>query len=76
MRLVKVPPWKHWTRKRLGSTKAASLSPLPLATLLAMGTAMGGTLWTLFLFFAAAVFGRGLALIPFLYGGVVQGHHW
>lgn len=37
---------------------------------------MGGTLWTLFLFFAAAVFGRGLALIPFLYGGVVQGHHW
>ena len=33
----------------------------------------------LFLFFAKAglfVFGSGLAIVPFLYGGVVQGHHW
>src|SRR5258708_22499590 len=33
----------------------------------------------IFLFFAKAgvfVFGSGLAIIPFLYGGVVQGHHW
>ena len=22
------------------------------------------------------VFGSGLAIMPFLYGGVVQGHHW
>jgi chromate transporter len=39
----------------------------------------GGTLWALFTFFTAAgafVFGSGLAIIPFLYGGVVQGHHW
>src|SRR5882762_2518097 len=36
-------------------------------------------LWEVFLYFAKAgmfVFGSGLAIIPFLYGGVVQGHHW
>src|SRR5712675_789518 len=39
----------------------------------------GGVLWDLFLYFAKAglfVFGSGLAVVPFLYGGVVQGHHW
>ncbi len=38
-----------------------------------------GPLWELFGYFAKAgmfVFGSGLAIIPFLYGGVVQGHHW
>ena len=33
----------------------------------------------IFLFFAKAglfVFGSGLAIVPFLYGGVVEGHHW
>jgi chromate transporter len=33
----------------------------------------------IFLYFAKAgmfVFGSGLAVLPFLYGGVVQGHHW
>ena len=33
----------------------------------------------LFLYFAKAglfVFGSGLAVVPFLYGGVVQNHHW
>jgi chromate transporter len=32
-----------------------------------------------FLYFAKAgmfVFGSGLAIVPFLYGGVVEGHHW
>jgi chromate transporter len=39
----------------------------------------GGPLWEIFGFFAKAgmfVFGSGLAIIPFLYGGVVEGHHW
>jgi chromate transporter len=39
----------------------------------------GGSLWGLFFYFAKAgmfVFGSGLAVVPFLYGGVVQGHHW
>src|SRR6202140_786895 len=40
---------------------------------------VNGTLLEIFLYFAKAgmfVFGSGLAVVPFLYGGVVQGHHW
>jgi chromate transporter len=39
----------------------------------------GGTLLSIFIFFAKAgafVFGSGLAIIPFLYGGVVTDNHW
>jgi chromate transporter len=46
-------------------------------TLATFGTS--GTLLTIFTYFAKAglfVFGSGLAVVPFLYGGVVQGHHW
>jgi chromate transporter len=38
-----------------------------------------GILLQIFTYFAKAglfVFGSGLAVVPFLYGGVVQGHHW
>jgi chromate transporter len=38
-----------------------------------------GTLTTIFVFFAKAgafVFGSGLAIVPFLYGGVVREHRW
>lgn len=38
-----------------------------------------GPVVQIFLFFAKAglfVFGSGLAIVPFLYGGVVEGHHW
>lgn len=38
-----------------------------------------GPVLQIFLFFAKAglfVFGSGLAIVPFLYGGVVEGHHW
>jgi chromate transporter len=41
--------------------------------------AMSGTTGSLLLFFLKAslfVFGSGLAIIPFLHGGVVQEHHW
>jgi chromate transporter len=47
---------------------------LPSATL-----DSGGLLSELFFYFAKAglfVFGSGLAVVPFLYGGVVQSHHW
>jgi chromate transporter len=40
---------------------------------------MNGPLLQIFIYFAKAgmfVFGSGLAVVPFLYGGVVQGHHW
>ncbi len=39
----------------------------------------GSSLFGIFLYFAKAgvfVFGSGLAVVPFLYGGVVQEHHW
>jgi chromate transporter len=55
---------------------ARSTVPL-LFTLPSAGAA--GSLWGLFFYFAKAgmfVFGSGLAVVPFLYGGVVQGHHW
>ncbi len=41
--------------------------------------AANGTLLQILIYFAKAgvfVFGSGLAVVPFLYGGVVQGHHW
>src|SRR2546421_4384544 len=77
--LVKAPPRSFWKAWRKGKTGVASLSPVPLAAVFAVAGVTGGTLWALFTFFAAAgafVFGSGLAIIPFLYGGVVQGHHW
>jgi chromate transporter len=43
------------------------------------GAVASGTVATLFVFFAQAgaiVFGSGLAIVPFLHGGVVVEHHW
>ncbi len=43
------------------------------------GTASTGVLCTLTVFFLKAgafVFGSGLAIVPFLYGGVVREYHW
>ena len=54
-----------------------------LSFLFAPGTlgvfGVNSTLLQIFLYFAKAgvfVFGSGLAIVPFLYGGVVQDHHW
>src|SRR5216684_1081537 len=59
-------------------TRMQTRSVIPL--LLTFGTfGVHGTLSEIFLYFAKAgmfVFGSGLAVVPFLYGGVVQGHHW
>lgn len=64
--------------KRKGAASAATVfSPLALA-----GQTIGAassSLPNLFWFFAKAgafVFGSGLAIVPFLYGGVVQEHQW
>jgi len=63
----------------LASRSAAlALGPLWLVTGL-HGPAAGGTLWRIWLYFAEAgafVFGSGLAIVPFLYGGVVERFHW
>jgi chromate transporter len=62
------------TRLRARTTVSLLFAPGILATL-----GVSGTLLEIFVYFAKAgffVFGSGLAVVPFLYGGVVQGHHW
>jgi len=68
--LVKAMP----ARLQVRSTANSLLVPCTLSL-----AGKGGTLLQLFFYFAKAglfVFGSGLAIVPFLYGGVVQGHHW
>jgi chromate transporter len=71
---IKAPP--RFSR----TTVASVIVPLPAWLLSGLhGTASAGTLWTIGLFFAEAgafVFGSGLAIVPFLYGGVVDRFHW
>ena len=58
--------------RQVPETGAAAIFFLPFA-------ANGGPIAEIFLYFAKAglfVFGSGLAVVPFLYGGVVHGHHW
>jgi chromate transporter len=63
---------KAWPGSGRATTTVSSLVPLiPIGT--------NNTLLQIFLYFAKAamfVFESGLAVVPFLYGGVVQGHHW
>ena len=70
----------------VGGRRTASATPmrafLPVAPGLATGLAgpaSVGVLWKILVYFAGAglfVFGSGLAIVPFLYGGVVQRFHW
>ena len=61
-------------------TKAQVEMVRPSIGLFTLPTLSGATgLFAIFLYFAKAglfVFGSGLAVVPFLYGGVVQEHHW
>ena len=65
---------------RLGKTRsAAAFSIAPPAFFSAVagsGGAAGGTLFWFFVKAGAFVFGSGLAIVPFLYGGVVREHQW
>ncbi len=50
-----------------------------LIPVLATGTLVRSKILELLLFFTKAgafVFGSGMAIVPFLYGGVVEQHHW
>ena len=74
--LVKVPP-KSWFGSG-GASVAAWAGHLPAASGIA-ATIDWPQLMQIGVFFAEAgafVFGSGLAIVPFLYGGVVTGHHW
>lgn len=57
----------------------AALIPWPLLLTGLHGAATGSTLWTITWYFTEAgamVFGSGLAIVPFLHGGVVNEFHW
>jgi chromate transporter len=73
--LVRAPP-----RHRIGSRLNCLAVSTPLiGALLVVGSGQASRLLELGGFFAYAgsfVFGSGLAIVPFLYGGVVQEHHW
>src|SRR4029077_17877879 len=75
----KAPP-KHWFQS--GGTAAFAMAAVgdhaSTAATVAT-TADWAVLASIGLFFAEAgafVFGSGLAIVPFLYGGVVSQHHW
>jgi len=60
-------------------TRAQVETIRPSVWLFGPAVAGGSGLFGIFLYFAKAgmfVFGSGLAVVPFLYGGVVQEHHW
>jgi chromate transporter len=71
---IKAPP-----RFALSRHKAPAFVGLGKLFTGAVGTGTAATVGTLFLFFLKAgafVFGSGLAIVPFLYGGVVGKFHW
>ena len=58
--------------------RARASSTVPLLFIVG-GLGLNRTCLEILLYFSKAgmfVFGSGLAVVPFLYGGVVQGHHW
>jgi chromate transporter len=68
----------QWRPRLGGRTAALALAPASLIAGVA-GPASAATLWKILLYFAEAgafVFGSGLAIVPFLYGGVVGQFHW
>jgi chromate transporter len=71
--------WLVRCKPKFGLNRIAALSPLPLQETAIVLHQDWNTLTQIFWFFAkagAVVFGSGLAIIPFLYGGVVAENHW
>lgn len=61
------------------ATRASSFAPWAWWFTGLHGPATGSVLWDLCIYFAEAgafVFGSGLAIVPFLHGGVVEHHGW
>jgi chromate transporter len=64
-------------RRKSGPTAAALLPfPLALGTVNAEASSGLGEIFWFFFKAGAFVFGSGLAIVPFLYGGVVGGYGW
>jgi len=69
--IVKAPP--DWIRK------PQTANTIFLLASIGFWSYQSGTLWDIAIFFAEAgafVFGSGLAIVPFLHGGVVVDHQW
>jgi chromate transporter len=76
--LVRAPPKKWFGANRVHSV-AAVAALLPAAATMPAAATDWSVLWQIGVFFAEAgafVFGSGLAIVPFLYGGVVNEYHW
>jgi chromate transporter len=73
--LVQSPP-QNWFNR----SKTLGINWTPLLAVAQVGTTTDhNLLWSIFLFFSQAgsfVFGSGLAIVPFLYGGVVKQFQW
>lgn len=77
--LIKSPPKKGLNASNLNSFMAVPLIPLLASVPSSISSSSSALLGQIFLFFAAAgsfVFGSGLAIVPFLYGGVVKDFQW
>jgi chromate transporter len=75
--LVRAPP-KNWLKSGAAPGVLAISAQLPNATPIAAATDWS-LLTQIAIFFGEAgafVFGSGLAIVPFLYGSVVNDHHW
>jgi chromate transporter len=72
--LRRAPP--EWLNK--GSMRGLAIGYLPAATgvLSGLDVPLLGQIGLFFVKAGAFVFGSGLAIVPFLYGGVVTEHHW
>src|SRR5258708_32027785 len=72
--VVKAPP--RWSMSSAGSVFALQFSWLVTGERGAASSGVVGALFAFFLKAGAFVFGSGLAIVPFLYGGAVQQYHW
>ncbi|MEJ7591082.1 MAG: chromate transporter [Planctomycetaceae bacterium] len=73
VRAVRTTPWRRT------ATTAASIVPVSLALAPAAKATLNELLTQIAVFFTKAgafVFGSGLAIVPFLYGGVVKEYGW
>ena len=72
--LLRAPP-KRWSKGRLnGIAIAAPIGAAALAAAVDWHQLL--EIGAFFAYAGSFVFGSGLAIVPFLYGGVVQEHHW
>jgi chromate transporter len=65
-----------WLRKDGGNALVSAQAPALTGALSSIDLSLLGQIGLFFAKAGAFVFGSGLAIVPFLYGGVVTEHHW